>query len=714
MKTNRFTKHLSLVLVMLLLMSNIMISSAESVSNQVMTDEVSETILPEEAAEEAPEDESAEQPLPEEEQPQPGLEETTEPLPVDEEIDEPIDEEEQPIEEADQPIEPVVEQPAAEEVTEEEPPQPVLPYMEEMTSLAFEKTWTNVPEGVFPTVTVEVNNAATGETVRSFDLTYDPANPVVLLEWHNLPYRDAAGQVIDYRIREIHPDYIFPSEPVITEGYIIPDSIMRVTPQSHMSWTVDPPHFIVVRPNPSLKQLVIWTLNRVDPADQAQFVADLLASAGGLAGNPPLSELADPSFELIWLYGPSVEYDGYPADPDKGLLTIQVLFDEDGKAVQVDLDFQKPSEWTMFVHGRYTSRLIQITNRYYVAKGSWYPEVAKQLLGRDLKEGEFSFELRLGDQVLQTVKNTQDGKVLFEPIEYDHTDIGKVYTYTIVEVAGELGGVTYDETIITVTVTIEDNGDGTLNITQEYSPTAVFKNTYAATGSWSPMVKKYLQGRPLKAGEFSFVLKQDDQVLQTKTNQAEGLVLFDEVVFTAPGTYHFTISEVAGDEDDMEYDETVHTITVEVTDNGDGTLKVVPSYDAPPEFKNIYSPRIDITATKKWVGGPDKKPVIQFQLYQNDKAYGAVVELDGVTSYTWKDLPKLDETGKEYKYTVKETVVPNYYKVSYSDDGLTVTNTWTKKELPETGMGNNLPLLLIGLTMVAGSGWLIARKKRQN
>ena len=340
--------------------------------------------------------------------------------------------------------------------------------------------------------------------------------------------------------------------------------------------------------------------------------------------------------------------------------------------------------------------------------------MAKQLLGRDLKEGEFSFELRLGDQVLQTVTNTQDGKVLFEPIEYDHTDIGKVYTYTIVEVAGELGGVTYDETVITVTVTIADNGDGTLNITEEYSPTAVFKNIYAATGSWSPMVRKYLQGRPLEAGEFSFVLKQGEEVLQTKTNPAEGLVLFDEVIFTAPGTYYFTISEVVGDEDDMEYDETIHTITVEVTDNGDGTLKVVPSYEEPPVFKNIYSPRIDITATKKWVGGPAKKPVIQFQLYQNGKAYGAVVELDGVTSYTWKDLPKLDETGKEYKYTVKEPVVPNYYKVSYSDDGLTVTNTWTKKELPETGMGDNLPLLLIGLTMVAGSGWLIARKKKQN
>ena len=122
--------------------------------------------------------------------------------------------------------------------------------------------------------------------------------------------------------------------------------------------------------------------------------------------------------------------------------------------------------------------------------------------------------------------------------------------------------------------------------------------------------------------------------------------------------------------------------------------------------------KTDITATKKWVGGPEKKPVIQLQLYRDGKAFGEVVELDGVTTYTWKDLDKHSPEGKVYVYTVKEPVVPNYYKATYSEDGLTVTNTWTKEELPKTGMGSSTWMLILGGLLLIGGAVVFLRKKQ--
>lgn len=123
--------------------------------------------------------------------------------------------------------------------------------------------------------------------------------------------------------------------------------------------------------------------------------------------------------------------------------------------------------------------------------------------------------------------------------------------------------------------------------------------------------------------------------------------------------------------------------------------------------------KIDITAKKIWVGGPAQKPAIHFQLYRNGEAYGEKVLLQGVTSYTWKGLDKTDVEGKPYTYTVKEVTVPNSYTVSYNQDGLTVTNTWNKKELPSTGVGSNMALILLGLGLLGATGALFLKRKEE-
>lgn len=118
------------------------------------------------------------------------------------------------------------------------------------------------------------------------------------------------------------------------------------------------------------------------------------------------------------------------------------------------------------------------------------------------------------------------------------------------------------------------------------------------TGTAVINAKKELQGGVLKAGQFSFTLKDSGgKVLQTATNDAEGNASFN-VEYNKAGTYTYTISEVVPEDaennvkDHITYDTSEHKVTVTVT-NGDGKLNAAVTYDdgssTPPTFTNKYS-----------------------------------------------------------------------------------------------------------------------------
>lgn len=97
---------------------------------------------------------------------------------------------------------------------------------------------------------------------------------------------------------------------------------------------------------------------------------------------------------------------------------------------------------------------------------------------------------------------------------------------------------------------------------------------------------------------------------------------------------------------------------------------------------NTYnSPKVDVMATKIWIGGP--KPAIQLQLFRNEESYlDQVVLPKGQETYTWPDLDERDENGEKYVYSVKEVGTPlKYGKV---EDGLTVTNIFHLLESSHT------------------------------
>ncbi|MGI6297892.1 MAG: Spy0128 family protein [Saccharofermentanales bacterium] len=156
---------------------------------------------------------------------------------------------------------------------------------------------------------------------------------------------------------------------------------------------------------------------------------------------------------------------------------------------------------------------------------------SKQLSGRALAAGEFSFQLKEGATVLQTKTNAADGSITFDAINYSVADKG-LHTYTITEMPSALGGVTIDPMVLTVTVDVVDNGDGTLTATPTYPADVTFNNTYAATGSVSLSASKQLSGRALAAGEFSFQLKEGATLIETKSNAADGSIDFAAINYT--------------------------------------------------------------------------------------------------------------------------------------------------------------------------------------
>lgn len=220
--------------------------------------------------------------------------------------------------------------------------------------------------------------------------------------------------------------------------------------------------------------------------------------------------------------------------------------------------------------------------------------VTKNLTGRDMKAGEFEFQLLEGTKVVATGTNGDSGKVTLSSIPYTKPGI---YNYTLCEVGGgsQKAGVQYDSSTFAVTTTVKDNGDGTLSVAHKVSNDANavgFTNSYApAATSVTLGASKVLDGKSLEADEFTFALTDEGGEQVAATNDANGMVVFPAIGYTEPGTYQYTIAEVKGDKSDVTYDESEYAVTVTVEDNGEGSLVATVAYEGgnAPVFTNTYN-----------------------------------------------------------------------------------------------------------------------------
>lgn len=265
-----------------------------------------------------------------------------------------------------------------------------------------------------------------------------------------------------------------------------------------------------------------------------------------------------------------------------------------------------------------TAADLTFTNTYTPTATTATITGTKALTGRDLAEGEFSFDLKdAAGNVVQTVQSGVDGTFSFAPLQLDKVG---TYVYTVSERAGATAnGVTYDTTVFTATVTVTENAEThALEAQVAYSKGGKAADAVAFSNSYAPAAtevklgaSKVLSGEDLKEGQFSFQLKDaDGKVLQTAKNAADGTVGFEAISYDKPGTYAYSISEVDDGQKNVTYDAAEHRVTVTVTDDGAGHLVATVTYDGAvaPVFKNTYTPPTT-PPTEPPTNPPSKSPV---------------------------------------------------------------------------------------------------------
>ena len=330
----------------------------------------------------------------------------------------------------------------------------------------------------------------------------------------------------------------------------------------------------------------------------------------------------------------------------------------------------------------------------------------KVLTGRDLKDGEFSFQLVEGDKVVATGKNATDGTITMSPVKYEKAG---THTYTLREVNGGTisKGITYSGAKFTIETTITDNGDGTLSAQHvlKNAEAAIFKNTYSVTPLETELdfgLSKAIDGRDwTDADKFSFTISAPEGApLPESTTVTVGksdanAIKFGTIRFTAAGTYKYEIRENAGNAAGMTYDAHVATAEVTVTENGEGKL-IANVTTKSGHFTNKYRTELNYTAagglklSKTLSGRPMTEGQFTFTVTPADEASASALGLhEGANVFKSPATAEATvglidilaghevkftqaDAGKTFKYTVAEENdgQPGY---TYDDAARTVT-----------------------------------------
>lgn len=341
------------------------------------------------------------------------------------------------------------------------------------------------------------------------------------------------------------------------------------------------------------------------------------------------------------------------------------------------------------------------TNAYNVKPVEDRITATKVLTGRDMTEGEFSFELVEGEgkdaKVVATGKNAADGTITMSPVKYDKAG---THTYTLREVNGGTTskGVTYSDAKYAIETTITDNGDGTLSATHVLKGTepAEFKNSYSVTPLDAELdfdLSKAIDGREWTDGdEFSFTITAPDgaplpdpaTVTVSKHDAKDGIaaIKFGKIRYTAAGAYKYEIRENAGNTVGMTYDSHVATAEVTVTEDGEGNLTANATKKENGRFTNTYRTELNYTAagglwlSKYLDGRPMTEGQFTFTVTPADDASARALGLLPVAN-SFKSPEAAEATvglidilaGHEVKFTQADAGKTFKYTVAEKNDG---------------------------------------------
>ena len=332
-----------------------------------------------------------------------------------------------------------------------------------------------------------------------------------------------------------------------------------------------------------------------------------------------------------------------------------------------------------------------IFNNEYKLDGDGKVELSgrKTLSGdrTSVNAGEFEFGLYdASGALVESVKNDANGNFAFAPLTFTEADTTidgeNTYVYTVKEIAGDNAGMTYDDAIYTVTVTVKDNDQGGIAVSHEITENGAaaeiaFENTYTITGTGSAQIAgtKTYDGKQLQGDDFVFVLAEGETELEQVKNAADGTFAFQPITYTKAdiGVHTYTVSEQRPADaeqtadgsyvkDGTIYDANIYTVEVTVADDGNGGLSVTQKVNnqAADEinvaFDNAYqifgTGKLELEGDKTLTGGKVLKDGdFTFGLYEGEQLIAQAENKDGkfllVKEYTVNELG-------EYTYTVAE------------------------------------------------------------
>lgn len=367
----------------------------------------------------------------------------------------------------------------------------------------------------------------------------------------------------------------------------------------------------------------------------------------------------------------------------------------------------------------------------YNAQGDYEFVAWKNLIGRDLLEEEFFFDLYKYNPngadtlVYECYGNDADGKITFPKVHFTEKDIGKTYIYYVVEEIGDDGTVIYDESRIGYIITVIDNEDGTLGFEVQYASFDEENNEWVAIeGAYTPTfdnpletgslyVAKFVSGtNPDPDTEFHFTIRfyadflkgseviaelpsgDYDQLIFTENDKITVIHPDGEEEVLADGVYHFTLKQnqemgfyglPGGCQYAIMEEETDGWIISDAT-NISGTI--IPCEDVIAEIENEYQPdvaSIQLFGIKTFDGLPAEVDSFEFILCDEDgeEIYTVTNEDGGLIRFPRIDYHE-EDAGETFVYTVREIIydddkikfdehiVTVTVDVQYNDDGILV------------------------------------------
>ena len=374
----------------------------------------------------------------------------------------------------------------------------------------------------------------------------------------------------------------------------------------------------------------------------------------------------------------------------------------------------------------FTDDGLAFTNAYVPTKANinLSNKVTKTLEGRDLEGGEFTFKIYDSERnEVASGTNAAANEGEAATVTFDNTltfDRAGTYYYTLKEVQGDKGGVTYDEYVYNIIVTVTDNLQGQLVASyvvdgDENNPnkSVSFGNVYTTTPAKVTLeASKVLEGRNLEAREFWFELRNAETkaLVQEKKNNAAtadsnkvatGLVTFDAITFDEVGEYTYTIAERNEHKSGITYDSQVYRVTISVTDNGVGQLVAAVKVNdkAVNDLANIEDVikftnkdpedgKVTFRGLKTLSGRDLAADEFEFELYQTNALYlnkelKETVKNKADGTFAFNEITY--DTAGTYYYVVEEKV-----DASKEAEGIVYDTEYFKIKVTVTGQTNKL------------------------